>query len=177
MTSDTQDRQSSHGLRPLRHVYTANDMLSRKAIFTQSRPGTQTTYSEGKMAVDTIYGASPIDQLPNFNETDDTTPAACSALGAGSSRPGGTVCRVVDFAPLYECAMQRGQNLDYAVVVEGSIVLTLDSGQETMLERGDVAVQRAATHSWRNPSETEWARVFFVLQDCASAKPGNTRWT
>lgn len=34
------------------------------------------------------------------------------------------------------------------------------------MKRGDVAVQRATMHAWRNPSETEWARMIFVLQDC-----------
>jgi hypothetical protein len=34
------------------------------------------------------------------------------------------------------------------------------------MQRGDVAVQRATMHSWRNMSETAWARMIFVLQDC-----------
>ncbi|KAM4067120.1 hypothetical protein HRG_001118 [Hirsutella rhossiliensis] len=158
-------------LRALRHVYTANDPLSRQAVFTKVREGAQTTYSEGGLAIDTIYGASTLDTHPG----QDSEAAARSALGAGAASPGGTVCRVVDFAPLHECAMSRGQNLDYAAVIEGSIVLSLDSGQETRLERGDVAVQRAASHVWRNPSKTEWARVFFVLQDSSPTTPSSSK--
>lgn len=145
-----------NNLRALRHVYTANHLLSGQAVFTKVREGAQTTSGDGTMAIDTIYGASTLG--------DDM----CSALGAGAANPGGTVCRVVDLAPLHECVMTRGQNLDYAAVIEGSILLSLDSDQEVRMERGDVAVQRAARHVWRNPSETEWARMLFVLQDCSA---------
>ena len=74
--------------------------------------------------------------------------------------------RYVDFAPGYECMMHRTQSLDYGIVLEGSIVSVLDSGEETTMHRGDVMVQRATMHAWRNPSETEWARMIFCLQDC-----------
>ena len=42
--------------------------------------------------------------------------------------------------------------------------LILDSGEKRIMGRGDLAVQRATNHAWRNTSETEWARMFFVLQ-------------
>jgi hypothetical protein len=48
----------------------------------------------------------------------------------------------------------------------GSIEMILDSGETKQMARGDVAVQRATMHAWRNTSEMEWARMIFVLQDC-----------
>ncbi|KAJ6445384.1 cupin domain-containing protein [Purpureocillium lavendulum] len=57
-------------------------------------------------------------------------------------------------------------NIDYAIVVEGEVTLRLASGEETVLGPGDVAVQRAGSHAWRNPSDTAWARMVLVLQDC-----------
>ena len=33
------------------------------------------------------------------------------------------------------------------------------------MNRGDLMVMRAAPHEWRNTSQTEWARVLFVLLD------------
>lgn len=62
--------------------------------------------------------------------------------------------------------MHRTQSLDYGIVVEGQIESILDSGETQLMGRGDVMVQRATMHAWRNPSETEWARMIFVLQDC-----------
>ncbi|PNY24306.1 Uncharacterized protein TCAP_05756 [Tolypocladium capitatum] len=170
------------GLRPLRHVYTANDAQTKKGVFTKIRGGAQETYDDSRMAIDNVFVASTVYGTPGPSASRDVdlnldiaideqdnhrsaaTPAA--ALSSGVASPGGTVCRVVDLAPRYECAMHRARNLDYAVVIEGSVVLKLDSGEEALLGRGDVAVQRAASHGWRNPSATEWARMVIVLQDC-----------
>ncbi|KAF4587889.1 hypothetical protein GQ602_004582 [Ophiocordyceps camponoti-floridani] len=169
----------SGGLRTLRHVFTANDQQSRQAVFTKVRAGAPKLYSRGELAVDDIYGAPTVRDPPM--ETDvhlpDPEEAGGRALGAGPASPGGTVCRVVDFAPMHECATRRGENVDYAVVIEGTIVLTLASGQETRLERGDVAVQRATSHVWRNVSGSEWARMLFVLQDTGSGlSRSKIRW-
>ena len=56
-------------------------------------------------------------------------------------------------------------SLDYGVVLEGVVKAGLDSGEEQVLERGDCVVQRATNHMWTNGSETEWARMLFVLCD------------
>ena len=165
------------GLRPLRHVYTANDAQTNKGVFTKIRAGAQETHDDGRMAIDNVFTASTVYGAPSPGagrdaslgldaDAQDDQRAAASALSAGVASPGGTVCRVVDLAPRHECATRRARNLDYAVVIEGSVVLTLDSGEEALLRRGDVAVQRAASHGWRNPSATEWARMVIVLQDC-----------
>lgn len=88
---------------------------------------------------------------------------------------GGTVLRFVDFAPGYECMMHRTQSLDYGIVLEGEIVSVLDSGEETVMRRGDVMVQRATMHSWRNDSPTKWARMIFCLQDVKPLVVGGQR--
>ena len=62
--------------------------------------------------------------------------------------------------------MHRTQSLDYGIILEGSVDMLLDSGERQSMKRGDVAVQRATMHQWINTSETEWARIMFVLQDC-----------
>ena len=62
--------------------------------------------------------------------------------------------------------MHRTVSLDYGVVLEGEVDLILDSGEVKRMKRGDVAIQRGTMHAWKNPSETEWARMLFVLQDC-----------
>lgn len=47
-----------------------------------------------------------------------------------------------------------------------TVLQVLDDGSETPMRRGDVAVQRATMHAWRNTSKTDWARMIFVLQAC-----------
>ena len=80
----------------------------------------------------------------------------------------GTVLRIMDFAPDFECMTHRTQNLDYGIVLSGSIEMVLDSGLTTLMHPGDVAVQRATMHAWRNPTKIDWS--IFVLQDCQPLK-------
>ncbi|TGO52903.1 hypothetical protein BOTNAR_0311g00140 [Botryotinia narcissicola] len=82
--------------------------------------------------------------------------------------PGGTVLRVVDMEPGHISPMHRTTSLDYGVVIEGEMELVLDGGEKRILKRGDICVQRATAHAWRNCSETEWARMLYVLTE---AKP------
>jgi quercetin dioxygenase-like cupin family protein len=76
----------------------------------------------------------------------------------------GTVLRFVDAPPDSLSPMHRTVSLDYGVVIEGEMELVLDSGEVKQMKRGDVAIQRATMHAWRNPSKTEWARMMYVLQ-------------
>ncbi|RKF62046.1 putative cupin domain-containing protein [Erysiphe neolycopersici] len=74
-----------------------------------------------------------------------------------------SVLRYVDFAPATPPFMHRTQSIDYGIVIEGEIELILDSGEKRLLKRGDSCIQRATMHAWRNTSDTEWARMVFVL--------------
>jgi quercetin dioxygenase-like cupin family protein len=47
--------------------------------------------------------------------------------------------------------MQKTQSLDFCVVIEGEIVLVLDT-EEAVLQAGDVVIQRGTNHAWSNRS-------------------------
>ncbi|KAA8899181.1 hypothetical protein FN846DRAFT_753211, partial [Sphaerosporella brunnea] len=100
--------------------------------------------------------------------TDDADVAAHKALVASGFSElvskGGAVVRFVDFAPGYECVMHRTKSLDFGVLLEGSLLAILDSGEQKRMQRGDLFVQRATMHQWRNVGEG-WARMLFVLLD------------
>ncbi|KAJ0418318.1 hypothetical protein BJY00DRAFT_185431 [Aspergillus carlsbadensis] len=83
----------------------------------------------------------------------------------GVSIPNGTVLRYLDFPPGARSPMHKTKSLDYGIVLEGTIVASLDSGEERVMHRGDVLVQRGTEHDWRNGSDTEWARMVYVLLD------------
>jgi quercetin dioxygenase-like cupin family protein len=72
--------------------------------------------------------------------------------------------------PGIECIIHVTKSRDYGIVVEGEMEMRLDSGETRYMKRGDVAVQRATMHGWKNRSDTEWARMFFVSQDCPQAQ-------
>ncbi|KAK7890489.1 hypothetical protein LTR67_008376 [Exophiala xenobiotica] len=79
----------------------------------------------------------------------------------------GVFCRIVDFPATGDTpddvnVMHRTQSVDFGVVLKGSIKLTLDDGVETLMKEGDVCVQRATIHAWKNIS-SENCRMLFVL--------------
>jgi uncharacterized cupin superfamily protein len=49
--------------------------------------------------------------------------------------------------------MQRTRTLDFSIVLEGEIVLVLDT-QEVRLKAGEIVVQRGTNHAWSNRSNT-----------------------
>lgn len=72
--------------------------------------------------------------------------------------------RFVDFAPNVDPIMHRTTSLDYGVVIEGSFECHLDSGEVKTMNRGDVCVQRATNHAWKNVTANGgWGRMMFVL--------------
>lgn len=85
--------------------------------------------------------------------------------GVGVSIRNGSVFRFLDFPPGSKSPMHKTKSLDYGVVIEGSIIAGLDSGEMRVLHRGDSCIQRATNHDWMNASDTEWARMMFVLLD------------
>ncbi|NER60725.1 cupin domain-containing protein [Pseudomonas sp. MAFF212428] len=49
-------------------------------------------------------------------------------------------------------AMHRTPTVDYVVILEGELWLELDDGQQRLLRAGDVVIQNATRHAWRNTS-------------------------
>lgn len=76
--------------------------------------------------------------------------------------PGGSAARIVDFPPNYTSAMHRTVSVNYNFIIEGELEIMLDSGETRLMKPGDVLVQRAINHAWRNPSSTKWARIAAV---------------
>ena len=117
------------------------------------------------MAFDVLYTTSNFPVNMNDNADLKTHNELVAQGKLGLVQPRGTVCRMVDFGPKTDAVMHRTQSLDYGIVIEGEVEMELDDGVKRVLKRGDVAVQRGTIHAWRNMSQTEWARMFFVLTD------------
>jgi quercetin dioxygenase-like cupin family protein len=80
---------------------------------------------------------------------------------------GGTVFRIVHYAPGVTPRNHRTDSIDYAVVISGTIEMELDDKVVVKLKAGDVLVQRGTIHNWINRG-SEACIVAFVL---ISAKP------
>lgn len=164
--SSNHNHGSSSSLRSVTRYITGNNPDTSQAIVAQETPGDWKTHDDLGLAIDLIYTTNTFP--PNLEDDIDIRAheETVSSGNLGLVSPNGTVCRIVDFVPGNECIMHVTQSLDYGVVLEGEIEMRLDSGQTRLMKRGDVAVQRATMHGWKNTSDTEWARMFFVLQDC-----------
>lgn len=129
----------------------------------------------------------------------DTAPASLSSQEDAASRkvgivppPGGTIFRVVEFAPQKDVAasyetrlqmirdiglapegpsrerprdpgMHRTRTIDYGVVLSGEIDMLLDDS-EVHLRQGDVVIQRGTNHAWVNRGNAP-CQVAFILVD------------
>ncbi|KAI6899659.1 hypothetical protein KC327_g16613 [Hortaea werneckii] len=156
---------------------TGHNDESGKAILHSKRPVEWQQYDEGKLGMSVAFTTQfPADLNSNADIQSHDAKMAAAGGKLGLVSGGGTVLRYVDFAPGYECMMHRTQSVDYGIVLEGTIVSVLDSGEEQEMKRGDVMVQRATMHAWKNPSRTEWARMIFCLQDCKPVYVGGQRF-
>lgn len=105
------------------------------------------------------------------NDADIKTYEPFLTSPPGLTTSGGSVLRHVDFPPEMSCAMHRTVSIDYGVILEGEMICVLDSGEEKLMKRGDVCIQRGTMHAWRNPHK-EWARMMFVLLPCVPLEVG-----
>lgn len=109
------------------------------------------------------------------NQSDIAAYASFLSNPPGVVIPGGSVLRIVDLRPGGLSPMHRTVSLDYGVVLEGEIELLLDSGESRVMKRGDVSIQRGTNHQWKNRSQTEWARMLYVLQEAKPIEIGGKR--
>ncbi|KAF2102509.1 hypothetical protein NA57DRAFT_32624 [Rhizodiscina lignyota] len=161
-------------LPPIRRFITTHDDATGKAKLYSQDEGQWQSLRNASVAFNVAYTTTGFP--PSLNDDADITAykETMASGDLGLVNPNGTVCRYVDFGPGSHPVMHRTQSLDYGILLEGSIEMMLDSGEVHTLRRGDVAVQRATMHAWRNPSDTEWARMIFMLQDCQPIKVGGT---
>ena len=158
--------QLSTNLPGVTHHLTGHDASTGKAIVQSTREGSWTGLLGDEVAFNVVYTTSEFPASLNDDKDITTHDELLSSKKLGLVNPNGTVCRMVDFSPGCKPLIHRTQSLDYGLVLEGSVEMVLDSGETKLMHRGDVAVQRGTMHGWRNTSNTEWARMFFVLQDC-----------
>ncbi|CAK7233325.1 hypothetical protein SBRCBS47491_008570 [Sporothrix bragantina] len=162
MASPSNDQLSAPSLSRQRLFITSHS-ADAKAIVHSQNDFQWHPFDNDQMAFSLLYSTSQFPPDLN-NDADITAHEALLQKPMRLVNESGTFLRCVDFAPSYKCAMHRTQSLDYGIVLTGSIDMLLDSGEVHSLKAGDVVVQRATNHQWVNTSDTDWARMIFVLQ-------------
>ena len=89
---------------------------------------------------------------------------------AGTTLPGGTIFRMIEFAPGVAARNHRTDSIDYITVISGEIDMELDDSS-VHLKAGDVMVQRGTIHNWINRG-TEPCVLTVVLIDAKSVEAG-----
>lgn len=145
---------------------TSHDNNTGKAIIHSSTRNPWLSLRSGALGFNNVYTTSSFPVSLTNNEDIRKHEELLGTGKLGLVNPGGTVCRIVEFAPNAPAHMHRTQSLDYGIVLEGEVLMTLDGGEEKHLKRGDIAVQRGTMHAWKSASDTNWARMLFVLTDC-----------
>jgi len=112
--------------------------------------------------------------------TTDSIPADNTGDGdsglekTGTTLPGGTVFRVVEFSPGVSPRVHRTDSIDYAVVISGEIDMELEKGDEVHLKAGDVLVQRGTVHNWINRGNAPCV-IAFALIDAGPVTAGGKK--
>lgn len=119
--------------------------------------------SDGLRSHNVIYSN---DNMADLNDDADYKmhEALLDSGTMGLVKPRGTLMRLVDFAPGYPGRLHITKSLDFGIVLEGTVDMTMDSGELVALKRGDIVVQRGTMHRWSNSGEG-FARMVFILQD------------
>ncbi len=105
---------------------------------------------------------------------DNSGDADAGLKKVGTTLPGGTVFRVVEFSPGVSPRVHRTDSIDYAVVISGEIDMELEKGSEVHLKAGDVLVQRGTVHNWINRGKAPCV-IAFALIDATPATAGGKR--
>lgn len=172
--SDTNSAQTPVGLPPPRRVITTHN-AEGKAIISQEVDQNPPRFDIPGMH---FYLCYTLNQSPGILDNNQDLAAYRDQLphNVGLSIPGGTLLRVVDFLPgESEGPMHRTKTVDFGVIIEGELELILDSGESTLLRRGDIIIQRGTIHAWKNNSSTRVARGFFVLVDAVLPTVNGTK--
>jgi quercetin dioxygenase-like cupin family protein len=80
----------------------------------------------------------------------------------GTTIPGGSVFRVVQFDPGVAPRNHRTDSIDYAVVMSGEIDMEMDD-TVIHLKAGDVLVQRGTIHNWVNNGSEPCVIAFTLI--------------
>ncbi len=94
--------------------------------------------------------------------TDNASALDGGARAVGSTDPGGSVFRIIAYAPGVAPRDHRTESIDYAVVMAGEIDMEID-GASVHLCAGDVLVQRGTIHNWINRGSEPCVIAFVLL--------------
>ena len=152
-----------------RRVVTGHDKNGKSVVLSDGPPPQNHPMHGSAIGADFFEMWNDTDVVPQLTSVPLKAPAE---PGDPSVRPftimpvAGHLIRVIDVYPPQmggkRTIMHRTRTLDYAVVIEGEVVLVLEDS-EVLLQKSDVVVQRGTIHAWENRSDKMARMVFFHI--------------
>jgi mannose-6-phosphate isomerase-like protein (cupin superfamily) len=147
----------------IRRVVTGHDAQGRSIKLSDGIPPQDHPMQGSGVGADFIEIWNTAETIPALTSLPDSEPTARPFAIMPSS---GHIMRVIEIYPPrmggQRTVMHRTRTLDYAVVIEGEVVLVLDDG-ETVLGPGSIVVQRGTDHAWENRSDEVTKMAFFHI--------------
>ena len=144
-----------------RRVVTGHDENGKSIVLSDGPPPQNHPMHGSEIGADFHEMWNDLSVIPQLSSTPASEP---------NERPftimptAGHLIRVIDIYPPQmggkRTVMHRTRTLDYAVVIEGEVVLVLDD-EEVVLRNSDVVVQRGTDHAWENRTDKMARMVFF----------------
>lgn len=156
------------------HITTVSDSEARTYAFLPITPPPTQAFPESTLTY--VYSTPP--SLTLANNADLTHHLAVASAGPPFSLfpvAGGSAICYLDVNPnpeQEEGFLHRTQTVDYIVMLEGELELSLEGGATRMVRKGDIVVQRASMHRWKNLSRTQGARLVAVMLGAEGAVAG-----
>ena len=147
---------------------------ARRVVTGHDANGKSVKLSDGLPSQDHPMQGAAIgaDFVEIWNTSEAVPTLTAQPAGEPTARPfaimpaSGHLMRMIEIYPPRiggkRTVMHRTRTLDYAVVIEGEVVLVLDDG-ETVLGPGSVVVQRGTDHAWENRSDAVARMAFFHI--------------
>lgn len=143
-----------------RRVVTGTDAQGRSCIETEAPIPKSAAWNEDGARGFDFWVVRQIPASP-----DSALEPAADWRPANSAPPGGIVGRLITWSPGLEYEMHTTPTIDFGIIVSGQLELILDTGS-TILNPGDVVVQRGTAHGWRvvGPEPCTWVVVMIDAQ-------------
>jgi mannose-6-phosphate isomerase-like protein (cupin superfamily) len=144
-----------------RRVVTGHDEHGRSVVVSDGMPPQDHPMRGGAIGADFFEIWSTPEPVPALAPLPEGEPTLRPFTIMPAS---GHLIRIIDIYPPHmggkRTVMHRTRTLDYAVVIEGEIVLVL-SDSEVTLGPGEVVVQRGTDHAWENRTDEVTRMAFF----------------
>lgn len=146
-----------------RRVVTGHDSEGRSIVVSDGVPPQDHPMRGPAVGADFIEVWNTAETVPALTAGPDNEP---SLRPFTIMPPSGHLIRLIDIYPPamggQRTVMHRTRTLDYAVVIEGEIVLVLTDSEVT-LGPGAVVVQRGTDHAWENRGDRIARMAFFHI--------------